>query len=135
MLERSYSRHSRVISDEIVTGMLGQGSYQRVAHGLLVRRICVRVQEADGDRLDTVAPARVDDRLQVVEFERPEHDAVTVDALAHLEAVPAGNERRRLPRDEVVHVRPVPAADLEHVAEAMRRDERSTGALAARSAR
>ena len=84
------------------------------------------MQEADGDRLDAVTPARGDDRLQVVEFERPEHDATTVDTFANLEPVPAGNERRRLPRHEVVHVRPVSAADLEHIAEAMRGDERST---------
>ena len=53
---------------------------------------------------------------------------MAVDPLAHLEAQPPRHERLGLAADEVVHVGPVAAADLEHVAEAARRDERGPGA-------
>ena len=110
----------------------GQQLAKTVARGALVLRMRVRVQEADRDRLDTLLSAGVCDRIELGHVERSEDGAVAVDALAHLEAEPSGHEGLRLPADEVVHVRSVPAADLEDVAEAAGRHERGAGALALR---
>ena len=55
---------------------------------------------------------------------------MAIDPLAHLEAVAARHEGRRLARDQVVHVGAVAAADLEDVAEAARGHERGTGTRA-----
>ena len=50
--DRSYSRYSRSTSDEIDTTASGCSSREHVAHRALVRRVGVRVQEADADRAD-----------------------------------------------------------------------------------
>ncbi len=96
----------------------------------LVVGVRVGVQEADGDRLDLQLGAAVGHRVERVHVERLEHLARAVDALGHLEAQPARHERLRLVVAEVVHVRPVAAADEEDVAEAAGRHERGARALA-----
>ena len=106
----------------------GQEVEEAIARGALVLGVGVGVQEADGDRLDALRAAGVGDGVELGELERDEDVAVAVDALAHLEAQPSRHERLGLAADEVVHVGPVSAADLEHVAEAARRDERRQGA-------
>ncbi len=108
----------------------GQELEEAIARGALVLGVGVGVQEADGDRLDALRAAGVGDGVELGELERDEDAAVAVDPLAHLEAQPPRHERLRLAADEVVHVGPVSAADLEHVAEAARGDERRQGAVA-----
>ena len=113
---------------------VGQELEEAIARGALVLGVGVGVQEADGDRLDALRAAGVGDGVELGELEWNEDVAVAVDTLAHLEAQPPRHERLGLAADEVVHVGPVPAADLEHVAEAARGDERGqgTGALGQR---
>ena len=131
MLVRSYSRHSRVTSEEAVTATPGSSVAQPLAERLLVLGMGVGVQQADRDGLDAVAlagrrrPARGPSRSSGTSTR-----AVAVDALAHLEAMAPRHERRGLARDEVVHVGTVAAADLEHVAEPRRGHERRARARA-----
>src|SRR5438046_311548 len=61
--------------------------------------------------------------------ERGEHLALVIDALGHLEPEPPRHERPRLPVEEVVEVGTIRARDLEHVAEAARRQKRGDGTL------
>ncbi len=128
MLDRSYSRHSRVISHEIVTVTSGSAVRSASRTASSWARMRVRVEQTDGHGLDRVLPADVDSGTEVREIERNQHVSPAVDALANLEAVPPGHERRRLARHEVVHVGPVAPADLEDVAEARGRHERRSGA-------
>ena len=109
---------------------VGQELEEAIARGALVLGVGVGVQEADGDRLDALRAAGLGDGVELGELEWDEDVAVAVDTLAHLEAQPSRHERLGLAADEVVHVGPVSAADLEHVAEAARGDERGQGALA-----
>ena len=88
------------------------------------------MEEADRDCLDPVALAHGRGRLEICKVERDEDAAVAIDALAHLEPVASRQERGRLARYEVVHVRTVPAADLEHVAEPGGGHERGARAFA-----
>ena len=113
---------------------VGQELEEAIAHGPLVLGVRVGVQEADGDRLDALRVACVCDGVELGELERNEDVAVAVDTFAHLEAQPPRHERLGLAADKVVHIGPVSAADLEHVAEAARGDERGqgTGALGQR---
>ena len=104
---------------------------QDLARPPLVRRVHVRVDEADRDRLDLARPqlarrtARTESSSSGVD-----HVARVVDALVDLEPVPARDERRRRVPQDVVELGAVGAADLEHVAEAARRDERRVRAVA-----
>ena len=113
---------------------VGQELEEAIARGALVLGVGVGVQEADGDRLDALCAAGLGDGVELGELEWDEDVAVAVDTLVHLEAQPSRHERLGLAADEVVHVGPVAAADLEHVAEAARGDERGqgTGALGER---
>ncbi len=88
------------------------------------------MEEADGDRVDLelAQPACELTHLGVVE--RLQHGAVGRHALGELEAQPPLDERRWLAPEEVVHVRDPQAPKLEHVPEALRRDERGLGAEA-----
>ena len=97
---------------------------ERLAQRLLVRRVRVRVQETDRDALHALAPEALDDLRQLAELQRRQHRAVGPDALAHLGAEPTRHEGLRLGGQiDPVEVRTVHAADLDHVAEASRRDE------------
>ena len=107
--------------------MRGDRSPQR----LLVRRVCIRVEETDRHALDALAPEPLDDGGHFAEIERRQHRAVGPDALAHLGAKPARHEGLGLGRQiDPVEMRTVHTADLEHVAEAPRGDEADSVDLA-----
>ena len=76
------------------------------------------MQEADRDRLDSLAAEVLDDRRQAGEVEGLSLAAVVSEAAGHLAAQVPRDERRRLDVVEVEVVGAVPACDLERVAEA-----------------
>jgi hypothetical protein len=81
------------------------------------------VEEADGNRLDGLGEQRVDRMLGVPGVEPALDPAEGVDALVDHVAEIALDERRRLRPAEVVETRHPQGADLEHVAEALCRDQ------------
>ena len=97
--------------------------------GELMRRVGVRVQQADRDRLDLFREQLVDYTLGIARIERALHLARRVDALVEHLAQIALDQRRRLGPADVVHARHAQRADLEHVAEAPRGDQPGSGAL------
>ena len=99
-------------------------------HRLLVGRIGVGVEQADRDRLDALGAEVVEDRRQPVQVQRRALGARRREPAADLAAQEARHERRRLLVEQVEEVRPVPARDLEAVAEPGRRDQAGRDALA-----
>ena len=99
-------------------------------HRLLVRRVRVRVQQADRDRLDALGPEVVEDRRQLAQVERRALGAGGRQPAADLAAQVARHERRRLLVEQVEEVGPVAARDLQAVAEPRRRDQAGRDALA-----
>ena len=89
-----------------------------------------REEQAHGDGLDVVALDEVHDVVHVLEAQRLDHPALGVHALADLEAQVAGHEDGGPVLEQVVEARARRAAQLEHVAQAARRDERRARALA-----
>ena len=100
---------------------------QRLADPPLVLRVQEREEQADRDRLDPRRAHGLDRRRERPLVERHD-DAVGPHPLAHGEPQLARDERRRAVRRQVVERGPVLAADLDHVAEALGRDERGAGA-------
>ena len=94
---------------------------------LLVRRVEVRVKQADGDRLDACGLQLADPLAHLVVVERDEHVAVRDgDALLHGQAVAALDERARLPGQLLLErevVRLLVPRDVEDVAHPVRRDQ------------
>ena len=95
-----------------------------LAHAALVRRVRVRVDEADGHRLDSAAPQNGSDLARHALVERGHHLAGVIDPLGHLEAVTAADVRRRDIGVGVPQVCLRAAADLDHVAKVLRRHHR-----------
>jgi hypothetical protein len=98
----------------------------------LVRRVQEGKEVADGDGLDPVAPPQTGDGLhQLGLIEGDEHGAVRVDPLADADPETAGGEERgRLAvREEVVHLTPLLASDLEDVLEPLRHEQSHCRAL------
>src|SRR2546428_2773922 len=85
--------------------------------------ISERMKERDGDRLDLLRKQRVDRALGVARIQWPFDDPKGTDALIDDLAQVALDQRRGLGPADVVHARHAQRADLEHVAEAFRRDE------------
>ena len=89
-------------------------------------RMAIGVQQADGERFD----AGVAERLQLLPdrgFGRcDEHLPVVRDALVDFDD--GRGQRRRLANRQVEQPRPVLIADVQHVAEAARGDQRRAGA-------
>ena len=96
---------------------------------LLVRRVDVGVQEADGDRRDAVPEEPPDGRPQAALVERHEHLAVEGDPLGDLPDPGAGDQRGGLLDLEVVQLVALLPADDQDVAEAARRQEGDVPAL------
>ncbi len=95
----------------------------------LVRVVDVRVHEVDHQGLDAL-PAQPQDRLaHLVRSQRRDHEALGVDALVHLEAEIARDQRLEVALEPVGRGARAPA-QLQHVAEAARGDEPGAGALA-----
>ena len=96
----------------------------------LVRRVAVGVQEQDGDRLHAGRDRLARDPAHLLLVERDQHRALRVHPLHDLEAHVAVDQRRVLLEEQVVGLRPVDAADLVDVAEALRGQQRAARALA-----
>ena len=95
----------------------------------LVLGVHVGVQQADGDRLDLLAPQ---DRRGVAHggvLERPQHLALRPEPLTDDDRAVARHERLRLLELRVVERRPHLPRDLEQVAEPVGRDEAAPGDL------
>ena len=103
--------------------MPGSSSARIVADPLLVLLVDVGVEQADGDRLDLLAPQDRRRRAHRVVVERPQHLARRAEPLGDRHRPVAGDQRRRLLELRVVERRPHLARDLEQVAEALGRDE------------
>ena len=83
----------------------------------LMRRVQIRVQQADRDRLDPLADQKPHRALDARLVERPVDAALGVDPLVDLDPQAALDERRRLGPRHVVEPRHPQIADFEHVAE------------------
>ena len=93
------------------------------ADPLLVLRVHVRVEEADGDRLDFLAPQDRRGGAHRVVVERPQHLAGRAEPLGDRHRTVARDERRRLLELRVVERGPHLAGDLEQVAKPFGGDE------------
>ena len=93
-------------------------------HAALVVRVGVRVDEADGDGLDTALAEHGGHAPRPGLVDRLQDLAVVADPLVHLEAIAPADVRRRHVLVGVPEVFLRAAADLDDVAEAGRRDHR-----------
>ena len=96
----------------------------------LVSRIKIGEEERHGDRLDALGRERARSVADGGFIQRHEYFATRADALGHLEAASARNERSRSPIQNVVHPQEVAAPDLDDVTEAFGGDEPRARALA-----
>jgi hypothetical protein len=95
-----------------------------------VRIVRVRIDEADGERVDGLTLERVGDAFERSRIERRHDFALCAHALRHFEAQPPRHERIGFAKAHVVGPWRTKPAELEHVAEALRRHERHSHALA-----
>jgi hypothetical protein len=122
----------------VLLRQLVRGAHERVRQlflqdrldALLVSRIAVGVEEQHRDRLDALAAQLARQLAHRGLVERLVRAAVGAQPLGHLEAQRALHERRVLVEEQVVRVRPVDAADLVDVAEALGDEERRPGPVA-----
>ncbi len=111
-------------------GHPGQRRGERLFGGDLVHGVGVRVEKADRDRLDALLADQPRDMLDEGKVpQRPPDGAVGPHALVGLDDVVAGDERLRLPVEQVEQARLGLPLDQQHVAEALRGDEARAGAL------
>ena len=97
---------------------------------LLVCGIAIGVEEADGDRLDTL-PTELAGRVTDLLLRESRNDLpVAVDALGNFETVASLNERLGKCKEQIVDVVALLGAHLQKVAEALRRDETELCSLA-----
>ncbi len=108
---------------------LGQRGGDCVRHAALVRVVRIRVQQTDRDRCDASAAQLVagcgDGRL----VERFDDVPEMIHSFADGQPVVARNQRMRTLDEQIVNLAAVLTADLDDVAEAVRRDERGTRQL------
>jgi hypothetical protein len=91
---------------------------------LLVLRIGIGMQQADGDRGDAGRGQRLKRMNRACVIKRLDHLAFGIDAFRHRHAVPPRHQRRVRPPVNVINVRLARgAADRQHVTEAVRRDQ------------
>jgi hypothetical protein len=91
--------------------------------GAFVLRIRVGVQEADGDRANALRGEVTPDLLHLLDVHVDDRLARGCRSRADLATPAPRHERHGLLLLQVVHVRSVRAHDLEHVTEAIRRDQ------------
>jgi hypothetical protein len=94
-------------------------------HALLVRGIAVGVQEQDRDRLYALADRVGHGGAHLILVELDQHLAVRVHALADLIAQVALDQRLVAAEEEIIGFRPIDAADLVDIAEALGGEERA----------
>ena len=122
-----------VFADDLVGQrheQLGIGRPENFADAALVHWIGVAVQEAHRDSFDVVRGDRFYQRLHLRLIERFQHHALGVHAFGDLEGQLARDQRLRAVKEQIERLDPVAAADGVGVAEAARRDQRGTRALA-----
>ena len=107
----------------------GQGRAQPRPDTPFMVGVRIGLQETDRDRLDARGAQRVDRRIDVGLVERRQHGTVGGDALGDLEPQVARRERRRLDVMRVVEAWDPDPAQLEHVAEPARGEQRGARAL------
>ena len=103
---------------------------QEIADAPLVDRVQVGVEQADRDRDDLLLRQGPGDLVDSGLVEGRQLAAARVQPLPDLEAQVARHQGPRLLEMDVVERRPDLAADLQHVAEALRGDERGARGLA-----
>ena len=96
---------------------------------LLVRRIGVRMHQADRDGLDPFRQQAVDGGLGVGARKGHLHMAARIDAFLHRDPQAALDQHRRLGPGQVVEARHAQVADFQHVAEAGGGDQPGPRAL------
>src|SRR5262249_42301029 len=94
-------------------------------HALLVRGVAVGMQEQDGDRLYALPDRVGHGGAHLILVELDQHLAVRVHALADLVAQVALDQWLVAAKEEIVGFRPIDAADLVDIAEALRGEERA----------
>ena len=109
---------------ESETWAVGSPVGELLADPPFVRGAVVGVEERHGDRLHRPVGEDADHLAHLALVERPPDRPVRRDALVDLERELAGNEGLGLPLEPVVEVGPILTTELEHVAEAARREER-----------
>ena len=102
---------------------VGKFALDQRAHRLLVRRVGVGMQEADRDRLDAVIHEPAQRGAHRVEVERRDTRPSRSIALADLQPVAARDQRLGKAEEQVVDVVALLGPHLEHVAEALRREQ------------
>ena len=111
-------------------GQVGRQSPDDLLEQPLVRRVGVGVEQADGDRLDALVEQAAHRALGVSGLQRLADVSSGVDPLVHRDPQMARHQDRRLLPGHVVEPRHPKRADLEHVAEALGRDQAGARALA-----
>jgi hypothetical protein len=107
-----------------------QTAGDRLAEAALVIRIGEAVQEAHCHGLDLLRGERLDRARHAGLIEREENLALRINPLAHRQAQPPGDQRRRQVDIDVVLLEPIFVPDLEHIAEPFGGEKGSSGALA-----
>ena len=88
-----------------------------------MRRIDIRVEEADGDALDPRGEQALEGARQVGRVQGANDGAVGGHPLIDVEAAFAWNQRRRLPGEEVVDLGSLLTADFKEVTKSPRREQ------------
>ncbi len=96
---------------------------QSFSHRVLVSRVRVAVQKADGHRIRTIQP--LSQRRQLLSDQWTLLRAVVEDAAADPDAILGGHQRRRPLGDQGVQLGPILPADLDEILEATVGDPRS----------
>ena len=95
-----------------------------------MRAVGIRIDQADRNGVDLRREDLIDDCVRAGFVQRMLDAAQVIDALLDLESEPPRNQRRRFAPANVVEDGHPQAANLEHVAKALRGDERDPCALA-----
>ena len=103
---------------------------KRAPDGFFVSWIRVREQEADSQRVDPGAPKLIRQRTKFGHPERDEYSAVVKNTLRDAHSKPRRYQRFRAGGEEAIDLGPVLAADLQHVLESARRDQRGASSFA-----
>ena len=108
----------------------GQGRTQGFRRLPFVRRIRIGMKKTNGNRVDAESAQFGRERLYFGGIERHDDVAARIDAFVQLEAPRARDQGFVALEIEIERIRPVAPGDLEHVAEALRCDQRRARAVA-----
>ncbi len=108
---------------------IGRMLAQQFHHRLLVRRIGIRMQQADRHRIRFHAPNLFQRRQNTGGIERLDDLAFGADALVDLEPQPARHQRARFVPIHIVELRHAKPGDFQNIAKAPRREQRHPAPL------